>query len=466
MLLTISTTHVPATDLGYLLRKNPERLHTFDLPYGKAHVFYPEATAGHCTAALLVEIDPVGLVRGRKRSTSSDFGLDQYINDRPYVASSFMSVAIAEVFGTAMTGNSKVRPELVEQALPLEVRIDVLPCRGGEGLLRRLFEPLGYEISADQHQLDERFPEWGASRYFSVTLTGRQRVRELLSHLYVLIPVLDDAKHYWVGEDEIEKLLRRGEEWLPKHPDRDLIVDRYLKHRRSLARQAVARLVEQEQPGADEEEEEHEEQEEAVERPLGLHQQRMNAVLAVLRSAGASRVLDLGCGSGKLLNELFADKSFTEIVGVDVSYRSLEAAHRRLRLDRMPERQASRVKLLHGSLTYRDKRLAGYDAAALVEVIEHLDSFRLPALERVVFQQARPGVVVVTTPNVEYNTKFETLPVGQLRHRDHRFEWSRDQFRTWATDVGARFGYKARFLPVGPEDEIVGPPTQMAVFST
>lgn len=466
MILTITTTHQPATDLGYLLRKSPGRLHTFDLSYGTAHVFYPEATAQRCTAALLLEVDPIGLVRGRQKTAGHDPGLQQYVNDRPYVASSLMSVAIAEVYGTAMAGNSKVRPELVEQAIPLEVQIDVLPCRGGEALLRRLFEPLGYHVTAQDHALDEQFPDWGTSRYFSVTLSGSVSVRDLLSHLYVLIPVLDDAKHYWVGEDEIEKLLRRGGEWLAKHPERELIADRYLKHRRSLARHAVARLVGQDQPGADEIEEEHEQQEEAVEKPLGLNQQRINAVLAVLRSAGARRVLDLGCGGGKLLGELFADKSFQEIVGVDVSYRSLELARQALRLDRQPERQATRVKLLHGSLTYTDKRLTGYDAAALVEVIEHLDPFRLPALERMVFEHARPGVVVVTTPNIEYNGKFETLPAGELRHRDHRFEWTREEFRAWSTRVAERHRYDVRFLPVGLEDEVVGAPTQMAVFSS
>jgi 3' terminal RNA ribose 2'-O-methyltransferase Hen1 len=377
-----------------------------------------------------------------------------------------MSVAIAKVFGSAMAGTSKARPELVDALMQLAVRIEVLPCRGGEPLLRRLFEPLGYKVGAEDHELDTNYPDWGSSRYFSVTLEGTLRVRDLLAHLYVLIPVLDDAKHYWVAEDEIEKLLRRGSDWLRTHPERDLIVDRYLKHRRSLARQAVARLVEQEQPGADEVELEQEQEEEAVEKPLGLNQQRVNAVLAVLRNTGARRVLDLGCGGGKLLTELFSDKSFSEIVGVDVSYRSLDLARQRLRLDRLPERQAARVKLLHGSLTYRDKRIAGYDAAALVEVIEHLDAFRLPALERVVFEHARPGVVVVTTPNIEYNVRFETLPAGQLRHRDHRFEWTREQFRGWANAVSQRHGYQVRFMPVGPDEPDVGPPTQMAVFSS
>lgn len=428
-------------------------------------MFYPEATHERCTAALLLEIDAVGLVRGRPKSAGLDTAMQQYVNDRPYVVSSLMSVAIGDVYRSAMTGTSKERPELAEQAIPLVARLDVVPCRGGEAMLRRLFEPLGYQMQVEPHALDDTFPEWGDSRYFSVTLDATCRLADLLAHLYVLIPVMDDAKHYWVGDDEVDKLLRRGGSWLGAHPERDLIVNRYLKRQRSLARQAVARLIEQEQPDADEVASEHEEEEEAVERPMGLHEQRLNTVVAALRNAGARRVLDLGCGEGRLLQALFADKSFEEIVGVDVSHRSLEHARRRLRLDRLPERQASRMRLLQGSLTYRDARLAGYDAAALVEVIEHLDENRLPALEHVVFGSAQPSTVVVTTPNAEYNVKFETLPAGRPRHRDHRFEWTRAQFQTWASRVSAAFGYEARFVSIGPDDAAVGPPTQMAVFT-
>jgi 3' terminal RNA ribose 2'-O-methyltransferase Hen1 len=120
---------------------------------------------------------------------------------------------------------------------------------------------------------------------------------------------------------------------------------------------------------------------------------------------------------------------------------------------------------MQGSLTYRDKRLAGYDAATVIEVIEHLDPPRLSAFERVLFEFAKPGAVVMTTPNVEYNVKFEGLPAGKLRHKDHRFEWTRNEFQNWATGVATRFGYSVRFAPIGPEDEVAGPPTQMAVFT-
>ena len=464
MLLTITTTHHPATDLGYLLHKNPSKLHSFELSFGQAHLFYPEATDERCTAALLLDVDPVQLVRGKgKRGEGA--ALDQYVNDRPYVLSSFTSVAIGRALGTAMTGRSKGRQELAEQKIPLTATLHVVACRSGESLLSELFEPLGYQVHARRHPLDEKFADWGESPYFTVTLEGEVLLRDLLRHLYVLIPVLDAEKHYWVGQDEVEKLLRKGEGWLAGHPHKEAIVKRYLPRQRQLAREALARLADEDNPDPDATQEAHAEEESKIEEPIRLWQQRMVAVVAVLRSSRAKRVLDLGCGEGKLLRALLDEKSIHEIVGMDVSFRSLEVASRRLRLERMPTKQRERLKLLHGSLMYRDARLAGYDAATVVEVIEHLDPPRLAAFERVLFEAARPATVIVTTPNAEYNVKFETLPAGQFRHKDHRFEWTREQFQKWSERISERFGYSARFLPVGEEDAHVGAPTQMGVFT-
>jgi len=465
MLLTITNTQEPATDLGYLLHKNPARVQSFPLSFGQAHVFYPEASDERCTAALLLDVDPVGLVRNRRGPSGQGRSLEQYVNDRPYVASSFLSVAIAQVFGSALAGHSKGRAELAERLLPLRARISVLPCRGGEDFLRRLYEPLGYEISAEHHALDEKFPEWGESAYYTVELKGTVRLRDLLMHLYVLIPVLDNEKHYWVGDEEVEKLLRHGEGWLATHPEREAIANRYLKYRRSLAREALARLVHEENCDTDVDEEAHGNEEAMIERPLSLNEQRVSAVVAALKSCGAKRVIDLGCGEGKLLRALLEDKSFEEIIGMDVSHRALEIAEERLHLDRLPARVKERIKLIQGSLTYRDKRLAGFDAAAVVEVIEHLDEARLAAFERVLFEFTRPGAVVLTTPNAEYNVRFENLPAGQFRHKDHRFEWTRAEFQSWAESVAGRNGYAVRFLAVGAEDAEVGAPTQMGVFT-
>lgn len=463
MYLTISTKHTPATDLGFLLHKRPGKLHTISLSFGKAHIFYPEASEDRCTAALLLEVDSVELVRKPGGPSGEGGLLDQYVNDRPYVSSSFTSVALARAFGTAMGGRSKSRQELADEGLPLEIRVAALPCRGGEAFLRRLFEPLGYAMTARRHPLDEKFPEWGESRYWSVTLSANKQLQDVLQHLYVLLPVLDDDKHYWVGRDEVEKLLSRGKGWLASHPEREEITRRYLKHQHRLMREALARLTENEED-PDELAEKHATEEVVLEERISLNQQRMGAVLAALRQSGAKRVLDLGCGEGRLLSLLLADPSFTEVLGIDVSPRALERAADRLRLQSLPPRKRERVKLLQGSLMYKDARLAGFDAAAVVEVVEHLDPPRLAAFERVLFEHARPETIVMTTPNREYNAMFETMPAGTFRHKDHRFEWTCVEFQNWARNVASRFDYAVSFLPVGEEDAVLGPPTQMAIF--
>src|SRR5947209_5379453 len=462
MLLTITTTYQPATDLGYLLHKHPSRVQSFSLAFGQAHVFYPEASVERCSAALLLDVDPVHLVRGQRSSAT----LEQYVNDRPYVASSFLSVAISQVYGTALSGRSAERQELAETRLPLQAQLVVLPCRGGEGFLKRLFEPLGYTLTATPHLLDEKHADWGTSPYFTVTLEANCRLSDLLTHLYVLVPVLDDDKHYWIGDDEVEKLLRHSKGWLETHPAREQIAYRYLKHKRDLTQDAIALLIAEDSPDQVAVAESAETLEEAVEERINLHQQRLGAIMAVLHNSGAKRVLDLGCGEGRLLKMLLQDKAFEQMVGLDVSYRALSIARERLHIERLPPRQKERITLIHGTLTYRDRRLEGYAAAAVVEVIEHLDPSRLAAFERVLFEFARPITVVVTTPNAEYNVKFETLPAGKFRHKDHRFEWTREQFQQWSRRISERFGYAVRFLPVGEEDPQIGAPTQMGVFSS
>ncbi len=457
----------PATDLGYLLHKNPSRVHKFDLSFGQATVFYPEASAERCTVCLLLEVDPIGLVR-RKSGPAGDAGmLRQYVNDRPYVASSFLSVAISEVFGTALGGRSKDRPELAAKAIPFEVRIPVLPSRAGEQLIRDLFEPIGYTVAAERIPLDPNFPDWGASRYYSVMLTGSQRLQDLLSHINVLVPVLDNEKHYWVGDDEIEKLLRRGGIWLPVHPAKEQIARRYLKHRKSLAQQAIERLdtddeVENDTNGAAPHKAPG--REESLETRISLNLHRIAHVAATVREMGAKSVIDLGCGEGKLIRELMKQRQLERIVGMDVSLRSLEITRDRLRLDELTPAFRDRVKLMHGSLMYRDRRLTGFDLATVIEVIEHLDVARLRAFERVLFEHARPKAALITTPNADYNIRFEMLSAGVFRHPDHRFEWTRAEFGQWAAGIGSRFGYEVRFDGIGEVDEALGAPTQMALF--
>jgi 3' terminal RNA ribose 2'-O-methyltransferase Hen1 len=447
VLLTVTTTRPPATDLGYLLVKHPGKVHAFDVPTGTAYVMYPEAGEDRCTAALLLDVDPQ-----RLRAQRDTFELGQYVNDRPYAASSLLAAALAKVFRSALRGVSKDRPELAAEKIPLEIRVPVL--RGTGELTTRLFTPLGWQVTATAIPFE---PELGGdSPYLDLRLTGELRLADALNHLYVLLPVLDDAKHYWVAPDEIEKLLRSGAGWLAGHPEKVLIARRYLAHRKAYATTALE-LLGGDEPAAEED------AELPVAHRQSLADQRREAVLAVLAEVTASRVLDLGCGGGALLVALLKDARFTEIVGTDVSSRALDLAARRLRLDRLPERQRGRITLWQSALTYRDDRLRGFDAAVLMEVIEHVDPPRLPALEASVFGHARPNAVVVTTPNAEYNVHYAGLT--GMRHTDHRFEWTRAEFRQWAGRTAAAYGYQVDFRAVGDCDATTGSPTQLALFT-
>jgi 3' terminal RNA ribose 2'-O-methyltransferase Hen1 len=474
VLLTITTTRAPATDLGYLLHKHPDRFQSFTVSAGEAHVFYPEATPERCTAALLLEVDPVALVRGHGHGRKqADSELARYVNDRPYAASSMLAVAIKEAFRTALTGRCDARPELAAAAIPLAIRVPALRCRrSGDGatLAHRVFGPLGWSVEAVPQPFEP--PEWGDSPYLDLRLTGHLRLADALNHLYVLLPVLDDAKHYWVSTEEVDKLIRAGGDWLASHPEKELITRRYLSHQRKLTQSALARLAEADDTDPaefdnavpdPEDPEDPEGQSRPEAKPLATL--RREAVLTVLRPEGARRIGDFGCGEGTLVRDLLKDPNVELVLAVDVSARALRLAARTLNLDRMSGPQRDRLKIFQSSLLYRDDRLAGLDAAVLMEVIEHVDPGRLTALERAVFGFAAPGRVLVTTPNAEYNACFPALPPGAMRHRDHRFEWTRAEFGGWATRVAADFGYQVRLAPVGPEHPALGPPTQLAVFT-
>ena len=515
MLVTITATRPPeaewpATDLGYLLAKNPDRVQEFSHGFGRSRVFYPEAGETRCTAALYLEIDPIGLIKSRNLD-SADFSLSQYVNDRPYAATSLLAGTIGQVFRTAIRGTSKDRPELAATGIPLTLHLPVVPAT--EAFAARMFEPLGWTVRATPLALDPAFPDWGESRYCDVTLTGVQRVSDALSQLYVLLPVLDGSKHYWIDPSEVEKLLRAGESWLPEHPDRALITRRYLGRRPTLVRSALARLAESDEvPESELDNAIDPEPTDAIEgidatdgtdaadavakaetgieslsgsaivagtgtgtgtgtataeaeaEHISLAARRREAVIAALKDVGGRRVLDLGCGGGALIRPLLHDRYFTEIVGVDVSARALQYAARKLHLDRLPTQVAERLTLKQGSLTYTDAALKGYDAAVLMEVIEHVDPPRLASLEHAVFGAARPRAVVVTTPNAEYNVRYETLEAGRMRHRDHRFEWTRAEFAAWAEGVGVRRGYSVEYRAVGEVDAELGPASQMALF--
>ncbi len=463
-----------ATDLGFLLHKNPFNVHEFNLSFGKAHVFYPEASDEKCTAALFAELDGIDIVKNYRTPKGSNKELKQYVNDRPYTVNSFFTVALSRIYSTAMAGTCNKQPDLVAQQLPLTVSLPVLPSKGGKTLIRNLFEPLGYEVIIDQYDFDAQLPEWGASPYFNVTLKQNIVLSELLTHLYVLIPVLDNDKHYWVGFDEVDKLIRNGKNWIPDHPQKNLIVARYLKKQGSLTRKALAELeVEKtvlelvEEPVVDEtleQERQSQAKEDQLEKKVRLNDLRIQKIVETINSLDVSSIMDLGCGEGKYLREYLKIKKLHQITGIEVSTSVLDKAEQRLKIDRMPERVREKLALLQGSLTYKDQRLKNMDLATCIEVIEHIDEDRLDAFAESLFAFSKPKYAIITTPNVEFNVTFENMPEGKLRHNDHRFEWDRKTFQNWCDAICEKYNYEVSFDSIGEEHPEYGAPTQMGLF--
>ena len=462
MLLTITYEGENTQDLGYLLHKNPRRAQQFSLSFGKAYVFYPEVSGERTTAALLLDINPIDLARGKLGSRAG--GLFDYVNDRPYAATSFMSTALARVFGSATGGRCARRQELADSPLNLTARVYCLKDGNNKELAEKLFVPLGYEVQASRALLDEKFPEWGESPYINLTLRGRVRLADLLNHLYVLIPVFDRQKHYYVSEDEIKKLLAHGAGWLAAHPWRELIAKRYFQSCLRYAYKAIDLLMEGEDvPVAALDEHIAELEESEARTPLNTV--RLETVKNAVLASGASSVIDLGCGEGRLTALLLNEPQIQRVTACDVSVRVLEKAAQRLHLERMNPHRRQKLTLMQASLTYKDRGFSGYDCACAVEVIEHIEPARVPAFERSVFEFAAPRTVIVTTPNSEYNANYAMLQEGCLRHGDHRFEWTRAEFRAWTEHICRTFGYGCEISGIGENDGRCGAPTQMGVFS-
>ncbi|GHU56343.1 3' terminal RNA ribose 2'-O-methyltransferase Hen1 [Clostridia bacterium] len=459
MVLTITYTGENTRDIGYLLHKNPYRPQFVDLNYGKAYVFYPEVSDERTTIALVLDIDPIDLARGKVGQTGG--GLFDYVNDRPYVSSSFMSTAISKVFGTAMTGRGDDKQALADSALDLSATIVML--KSDTMMLNRVFEPLGYCVTYESFVSDEKFPSWGGGKYVNLTIKGNVRLADLLKHIYVLIPVFDRRKHYWIGSEEVDKLIRNSEKWLPNHPEKEYIAGRYLNRSRSLTNKALEQLKTDEE--IETEQNDESDIDNISEKRPNLNRQRLRGVMEVVKTCGARSVIDMGCGEGNLLSLLVKESAIMRIGAVDVSCTALSRASSKIRFERMSDTQKAKINIFQGSLTYRDRRFEGYDAACVVEVIEHLDLPRLDAFERVLFEYARPRYVVLTTPNKEYNEKYPNLAEDSMRHGDHRFEWTRGEFKEWANKVAEKFGYSARLSEIGEIDEQLGAPTQMGVFT-
>ena len=483
MLLTITLTEPPATDLGFLLHKHPDRLQSFDVSAGQAHVFYPEAGEQRCTAALLLEIDPIGLVRGHRRSGTGGpeaFSLAEYVNDRPYAASSMLAVALGKVFRTAMTGRCDARPDLAARALPLEIGIPALSCRGGTDLARRLLRPLGWDVQATRIPLDPELPEWGGSHYVTVQLTGRIRLADALSHLYVLLPVLDDSKHYWVDDAEIDKLLRAGGDWLATHPERELITHRYLAHQRQLTETAVARLAEVDDT-------EPEVLDNAVPEspdPASTRRHRPGPRRAGAPWPSSAAKPCWPCSATPCSQAQRRPASPTSAAGRAGWSRCCWASRP------PPGSSAStcRTGRWNGppsGCTWTPCRTASASGWTCCSPRSPTPTRGWPAwTPRCSWRSsststrrgsarwsrpcsARPGPAPSWSPRRTPSTTSasRTWPRARCGTRITGSSGPGPQFREWAAGVAGRRGYQVRFLPVGPDDPEVGPPTQLAVFT-
>lgn len=459
MLLTVSTTHRPATDLGFLLGRNTERCQSFPLPFGQAHVFYPTAGIDRCTAALLLEFDTVRFVRDSRNRTNDPGTLSGYVNDRPYVASSLMSIAMARAFAPAMSGESRDRPKLVDTPIDLEATLSVVRCREGEGLLKRIFEPLGYTVTVTPIPLEAGFAAWGESPYHSVKIAARTKLKDLVSQLYLLLPVLDDDVNYEIGDEKLVKLIERREGWLRTHPERERIAKRYVKSEHRWVEPTLARIVAEDTDDLAFDDDEREREERARDVPPDIEKLRIAAVMGALREASARRVADFACGTGTLLKALLPEPRFKQIVGIDASLRALEIAKNRLAIDKLSPESRDRISLHQGSPAYRDARIAGFDAVCLLDYLDRIPRSKLPALERVVFEFAKPVTAIFTADNADHPTHRDAPP------RPHGTAWSKTAFDEWATEVASRFGYELKLVPVGPKHETHGSPSQMAVWT-
>lgn len=450
MLLTLRVTGPHAADLQVLLDKSPDKLHSTSLPLGVVHVFFPEASPDAATVALLVNVDAVAW---SSNESPAGFALAN---------AATLSAAIAHVFSMALAARSPARPDLVTAMLPIEVRLSSFAVSRGTDDARALFAPLGYDVEVTEDALVESSTTQEHLVRHSVRLTKLAPLYEVLSHMYVLGPIVDDHAADPVLTAEREALLLHAEGAARGHPLAERITQAYAMRRTSETSAAVERLLVADSLGAPT-------NADATNVPTLLDDARIDAIVYELREVAAQSVVDLGCGDGKLLARLVREKALTRIVGLDVSYRLLDAASARMKLDRRGTKKSERLELLHGSLFYADSRLRGFDAAVLADVLQHVAADRLGDIEHVVFHDAQPKTIIVMMNGSGVwgagSRRLPEAPNAQPAREQSAptdpHAWSTNQFDAWASGVSERCGYRVRLLSIGSSHL----PTRMAVFS-
>jgi 3' terminal RNA ribose 2'-O-methyltransferase Hen1 len=466
MLLTITCRGENATDIGYVLRKRPGRLLRFDRNKNTIGVlmYWPRVEDDLCQFAMQLDIDPLDMSPRRPGAIAAS-NLFDYVNDRPYATSRLMGSAIAWFLREALYDRplpEGAPDDVRERVFDLEARIFAFEERG---LAKDAFEALGYETDVTPHVLDDEHPSWGLSPYADVRVRKNETVTELLQHLHVMLSALPKpSKNESATKEVAERLLRVSGTWLADHPMRNKLVWRYLSYDRALASDVMDKLActTSEDTASDGATSDDATDAEPKAKHVPLHTQVLDTVSAIIRESGCTSVLDAGCGDGKLVRLLLGIEQVERIGAADVSATSLRRLQSKL-TERRRTAMPDNLDVFQASVTMSDDRLRGYDAICAIEVVEHIDPRRIRDLERVVFEESGASLIVVTTPNREYNRVYG-IPSDLLRHPDHRFEWTRDEFARWVTHVCETYGYTSDMRGVGEVDEAAGQPTLVATF--
>lgn len=442
MQLSLNVKGNGAEAVSYLLAKNPNNLYERDEKGFKVRSVYSVFTKEEVKYLIYVKPDPIDLVR----SSPQVYDISHYINDREFAVSSLFVSAIRKALGTALNGKPQEEyVQWVEHRFDMEVAFGPIATDLPDGELAELFKPIGYNVEIKRAASTLR----SKSSALFITLTGKQTIQNLLKHLFILIPVIDNYKHYFIDEREIEKVDRYGEGWLDAHPLKQFIVKRALRFQ-NLIRQS--KFYDRERHN----------QENRETKKIRLNELRYEKIVDFIRTIPKrDTVVDLGAGEGKLSVKLGYLDGVKEILSVEPSNKSRVRA-----IQRFEEAEGTDgftlPTSLAGSLFYFDDRLVNKDIMVLCEVIEHIDEYRIPKMMEAIFRSYQPRVLIVTTPNQEYNVIYDMDET--MRHHDHRFEWTRDDFQENCEQWIKESPYYIQFEGIGEEHPEYGTPTQMAIF--
>lgn len=443
MQLTIRATGENVKAISHLLSKNPNNLYERNHKGHLVRLFYSEFTEERVEVTIFVTPDPIELMQ----KGSNTYDITHYINDREFAVSSIFTSFIRSALGTALNGQPKEEYiKWVDYRFPFTFEFGPVASTLSDQHIKDLFEPIGYEVAITRPEIHYAIDLKDKSSARFLALSGSQTLQDALRHLFVLIPVIDNYKHYFIDEKEIEKLERYGEGWLEGHPLRDMI------YRQALRFKEIYSLVEGSNPDA------------AADQPakkVRLNDLRYEKIVETAQSLDPKTIVDFGSGEGKLSVRLAFMDGVKEILAVEPS--EAENLKAKRRFDKAKEVPGFvEPKTLWGSLFYYDERLKGKDLIVLCEVIEHIDEQRLPKAMDLILHQYAPKSFIITTPNREYNDVYDME--DHFRHDDHRFEWTREEFQTWCKERNHQHLYELEFFGIGEEHPSQGFPTQMCVF--